>query len=324
MKFRTKLSVSVLLSSSLLTGCGSDDESTQVVGANYSGKTTDAEMTDANSAEISLEMQAAVKAVSFVRYEENLSDYDLKYTASIEYAELLNPILSEASNELSQFFGEGTIPSTTIDGDCVQAGSAVVSGTATNLSVSADEYCVDIDYAELTLSGSFDFALNTPDYSINLNDTETLITFSNQALADNRIKTTGSINYSVNEGNTVLNVDSSIDFDGVVSNSNVTETCVDTTCTIDADVQADNGSIYRAEDITVSRVNGYRGDAYFYLTEFGKVRAYFYNIQYCEDGSIGNGSIFISNESGPEQIDVYFNGCGEEVITSYYAEGAPR
>lgn len=309
-----------------LSGCGSDDESTSAVSAEYTGKTTDIELTDEGKSALALEMQAALKAVTFVSYQEDLSDYDMKYNASIKHGELLAELLAGVSLEISDVFGESIFPAFSYDGDCTQAGVATISGSSTNLTISANEYCTPVYFADIILSGNYQFIFDGDNYSITLKDSLVKIDYFNVDSADNIVETNGSVVYTKSNTESVLVVDTTIDFDGVIATSKVSQTCpnAEAPCIVDADVLAENGKIYRVENLSVSLSNGYRGAAEFFLPELGKVFANFYSVQYCEDGSIGNGSMYIQDLNSSAEIEVYFNGCGEEEAVYFYAEGAPK
>lgn len=322
-----KLLLSMAVSSSvILSGCGSDDESTSAFSTDYTGETADIELTDEGTSELALEMQKALKAVTFVSYQEDLADYDMKYDASIVHGEMLADILSGVSQEIEDVFGTSTLPTFQYDGECSPAGTATVSGSSTNLSISASDYCSPVSFADIFLSGNYQFILDDDNYSISLNNSLVEVKYHNVDYVDNVIKTNGSVNYTESDTDSVLVVDTIIDFDGVVATSKVTQTCSNSgvSCVVDANVLAENGEVYRVEELSVSLSNGYRGSANFFIPELGKVFANFYSIQYCADGSIAAGSIYIQDLNSSAEIEVYFNGCGEDEVINFYAEGAPK
>ncbi len=319
MNFKRYLLVGAL-SAGMLTGCGGSDDGT-TFGTLYTGNTVDAEVSDEAKEGLAIEMQAAVKAVTFVRYEEDILNYEVKHTAPMEFAVLLQEMLGEVSKELQNFFGLGTIPATPFEGSCANGGSASISGTAFNLSVVANNYCESANSTEVTLSGGYEFTLDGENFSIKLNETTTTIDAINTI---NVIKANGSIVYSSTELQNVLVVDTSLNFDGILASSQLTQTCTAEGCEVDANIVGDNGTTYRAEDLIVTTSTyGYRGSADFFLPQLGKVSAEFYNIQYCEDSSIRSGYIFISDSTGPAEIHIRFTDCGV-AVPEFYEQGAPK
>ena len=47
----------------------------------------------------------------------------------------------------------------------------------------------------------------------------------------------------------------------------------------------------------------------------------FDQIQYCEDGSIGSGTMNITAIDSTAEIATSFNGCGVEPLVEFYADG---
>ena len=327
MDFQKPLILSALSSVMLLVGCGSDDESSSTFGASYTGKTANLELTEENKNLVSVEMQAAVKAVSFVSYQAETQDYELKYNASIENAQLIAKLLEATSVEIESTFGQSSFPSFPYDGTCASGGVATISGSAANLSISANSYCVETAVGYMTLSGDYKYVLSgESNYVVTLQDSVIDFDFPDGYGTDAHMEANGIIEYKVTQDNTEFTVDSTLTINGFSASSNVTQTCPITegnSCSVNANVLSENGSTYRVEGLSVSSSNGYRGSADFYLPELGKVAARFYNIQYCEDGSIGNGSIYISS-IGPAEIDMYFSECGADVNVAFYADGAPK
>ena len=328
MDFQKLLILSALSSVMLLVGCGSDDESSSTFGASYTGKTANLELTETNKDLVSVEMQAAVKAITFVNYQVETQDYELKYDASIESGHLIAKLLEATSEEIESTFGQSSFPSFPYDGTCASGGVATISGSAANLSISANSYCVETAVGYMTLSGDYKYVLSgESNYVVTLQDSVIDFDFPDGYGTDAHMEANGIIEYKVTQDSTEFTVDSTLTINGISASSNVTQTCPITegSCVIDADVVSENGNTYRVEDLSVSLSNGYSGSADFYLPKLGMVEGDFNNIQYCEDGSIGGGAIYLSENNGPAELHMFFSkGCGEGAAVNFYEVGAPR
>jgi hypothetical protein len=315
-----------LLSTAILVGCGSDSDdevTTPEIGAEYIGKTADAEITDNNKGALSKEIQAAVKAVTFVRYEENYSDYRYLYVESARLGNILYGILSAQSQQLQLALGDNTFSEIVKPSECVEGGSVILSGSYDDLSLVADNYCIPEEGVTYTISGGLTYKVDGDNHEISM-DNISLEMDRGEAVDDYReISGSGDISYVDADNVSILVVNSTLSGLGLTVSSKVKQTCGDG-CTYDAEVLSENGTVYRAEDLEVAvDSNGYLGSADFYLPNSGKVSVAFDDLQYCEDGSIGGGSIFVRSEPQAGELMISFNGCGVSPSNYYYADGIP-
>jgi len=310
-----------LLSAAILVGCGSDsDESAPLGGAEYRGSTDAATITIDSEENLQMHADSVVKAISFVRYEENLSDYERnKHDAPLSLSEELGDMLNEASTLIYSEMVEESFTGLPLPADC--GGSASASGNYTNFSATLSEYCVTPSASSsLVLNGGVDFQLNNNDYVINFDN----VSFEfavNQAVVQTAF-INGSLKYSEIENQSIAQVNAYVKVDEVSSSAKITETYSigSGNCQVDADFLAGNGVVYRIEDLVASlnTNSGYTGWGTLFIPDYGSMSIYYYNIQYCEDGSIGSGGIILSETEANPAVEFTYGDCN--VVTANFEE----
>jgi hypothetical protein len=324
MKINSLAVIGMLVSTIILTGCGSDDQAqpqaNNEVGANYSGRIDRSEITDADTARLSEDADIIVKAITFYEYQENIEDYSpTKYYGSIRLAEYLKLIVDSKLPELSMMFGNDEVELPPVEGAC--GGLVEISGTVSSLSLKADKLCEEYN-ANLSfeISGQYTYEREFDGYSITFNNSNILLDYTEQwGATDERITGEGEIEYTENSTFSTLNVNTSLIDNGVEFNSNVTLTCANNTenCHFKADILAENGLTYRIDDLNTSLISsGYYGGLDLYIPDYGKFILHYSAITYCENGDIKSGIIrMIGNDNNGAMITTYTD-CG--VSESYY------
>jgi len=354
MELNKTLMLSTLFSALVLAGCGggggggggsdADASGGNTGGDNTGGDNTGGDNTggdnttdpsfgfnDASSTKISGDIQAAVKAATFVRYEEDVTNYELQYDFVTELSGELGSVVQSLSLLVAaEVIGNGFLPldNEPYPSQCTE-GNLFVSGIYTDFNASADDYCIEVpDTAgdELSLSGGYAVLYaNTGDYSITFNEGVIEYDSFDADITDvSAVINTGSIAYlEENETNNELIVLATITSGGVGGEFDFTQTCVESDCSIDANISG-AGNEYIVDGLTVTAPNGYTGSAdIFYNPVLGELAVSFDQIQYCEDGSIRSGTMNITAIDSTAEIATSFNGCGVEPLVEFYADGTP-
>jgi len=212
----------------------------------------------------------------------------------------------------------GNLPigaSESIEGSC--GGSATFSGSETSYTINYDDYCEYGVISDGTINGSS---------SVDGNITSTTITYVDFAQT-----TDGSEWYTVNGTYKMrLNTDEfyveysawnlTYTTDGDSYTISGSETCSDSlTCTFASNYTGDNGEIYKVEGLTVSINNSlYSVSATFYHPDHGYVELESTGVSLCDDGSIGSGSITLTDDDG-SVLEVDYNGCGVDATVTLTA-----
>lgn len=354
MELNKTLMLSTLFSALVLTGCGGGGGGggTDDTGADNSGEgpanpdSTNPDPVDPNfgfvdaySTKISGDIQAAVKAATFFKYEEDVANYELAFDYVADYSSQLGDLLAENAGYLVFYKSTLADPGKTVEGDCTEAGALFAKGyvpglfsenQVTDINFNATAYCSQLKDGEnltgdeLTLSGGAHLIVDEPGYSLELDEIVIKYDALDTDIADVIVAIDGAIEYSEADSSQQLAVNAEVTFDGIAGNYNFTQTCIDSDCLIDAEIIPGNGYEYTVDGLTVTLDNGYQGSAdIFYNAVLGELAVSFDQIQYCEDGSIGSGTMNIIEKDGTAEIATSFNGCGEDPIVEFYADGAP-
>ncbi|MBL4798277.1 MAG: hypothetical protein JKY50_12750 [Oleispira sp.] len=301
---------------------------------------------DAYSTKISGDIQAAVKAATFFKYEEDVANYELAFDYVADYSSQLGDLLVEQLNGLDAVEQFGLYVGVRPVGDCVPPGKAYIQGTVTEVNFKAAAYCSKLKIDgnptgdELTLSGGAHLIVDESSYSLELTgldledledlksagDVVDVYTIKYDAfdadIADVIVEMLGTVGYSETDSGQQLAVNAEVIFDGVAGNYNFTQICENGTCSIDANISG-AGNNYTVNGLTVTSPNGYTGSADIsYNDVLGELAVSFDQIQYCADGSIDSGTMNIIETDGAE-IATTFNGCGVEPLVEFYADGTP-
>lgn len=358
MKIKKTIAFSTLFSALALVGCGGDTASTD---PNTEGSTdpnptspnpTDPAPTDPgpaeppefgfvdyHSAKISGDIQAAVKAATFVKYESDVANYQLLFNYISDYSSQSGDFLVEQLKPLAFVSNKLKNEGITDEGSC--GGTLFAQGTVPgvfedqsgekNINFDANQYCTQLEDSEgnltgdeLTLTGQAHLIVNDPNYSLELTDTVTHYNAFDESTADVTVAINGTINHSETASSNQLAVNADVTFDGIAGSYNFTHVCQSQACVINAQVTPGDGNQYTIDGLTVSLNNGYQGSADIsYDQVIGELTVSFDQIQYCEDGTIASGTMSISENNGTADILTSFNGCGVEPSVEFYSDGAP-
>ncbi|MAK91073.1 MAG: hypothetical protein CMI08_06220 [Oceanospirillaceae bacterium] len=195
----------------------------------------------------------------------------------------------------------------TVAGSC--GGSVNYSGSENDFTITYNDYC---EYS-MTMNGTVDATSSTSGST-----TRTTLRYNNLQY------TYEGITETVN-GTYVIESDSQ-SYELSYSSWNLTYTMNGETvritgsmtcnsnydCTYYDQFVGSDGTTYQVSDASVSSIDGqYSVEATFYHPEYGSVTLDASNISICSDGSIGSGSIVLTDDDGTE-LSVTFSGCGNE------------
>ncbi|OUS41478.1 hypothetical protein A9R00_00740 [Oleispira antarctica] len=362
MEFKKTLLASSLLSALALTGCGGGGggggggaetggdpaPGAPAPGAPAPGTPAPNEpagfgFIDEHSTKISGDIQAAVKAATFFKYEEDVANYVLAFDYVADYSGQLGDFLSENAIYLAIYKTElASDDGKPIEGNCTAGGTLVAQGyvpglfdanKVTDLDFNAAQYCTvlegteaapDLAGDEVTLTGDMHLVIDNPGYSLGL--TETVIQYNEfeEGIADASVAITGTVDYSETNSGSQLAINAAVTFDGIAGNYNFTQACESLVCLINAEVIPGDGNTYTVAGLNIALSNGYQGSADIsYSAALGELAVSFDQVQYCVDGSIATGTMNIAEKDGIAEIQTTFNGCGEDPLVEFYADGAP-
>lgn len=313
---------------SILIGCGSDsdDSTSSQGGAEYRGSVEAATVSEEKMEFLQADADAVVKAITFVRYEENVADYYRnKHLVPLELTEMIGSILEGASELINDYAGDASISGESVPGEC--GGVVIASGNSDSFSGDANDYCDPLGSSgdTISISGTLSYNKTEVGYGMSFNKVSMDINYISEEQIDQTTFINGSVNYSETEAGIALNVDAYVEVDDISSSANVTYTCPSKSCQFDADFKAENGVTYRVEDLQASlnTTYGYTGWGELYLPDHGYLDLYYYHVTFCEDGSIGNGYIEMKETDSNKTIEVRYDDCGE-FVTNYAPEGIPK
>ena len=323
-----------LLSAAILVGCGSNSDgdgggnSEPQVGAEYRGITSAAEISIESGVGLQQDAEAVVKAITFVRYEENIADYEAdKHKAPIYLSNQIGGILKEVSAYIYAEMVEESISGQSLLGEC--GGSTSLSGNYSDFSTEFSNFCVLTgESSSIALNGAVTFQLENNDYAINFDSVSLNYQIDQEVTQAAFIN--GSFDYSETETESISKVNAYVKVDGVASSANITETCAIGTsnCQFNADFLADNGVVYRIEDLRAELAFGegvYHGQGKLFIPDYGYVYIEYSGLQYCEDASIDSGYIFLAEDEDPYSptVNYEYSNCGE-VQSSFAEQGFQR
>jgi hypothetical protein len=351
MEFKKTLLASSLLSALALTGCGGGGGGgggtadtgggDPAPGTPAPGEPAGFGFIDEHSIKISGDIQAAVKAATFFKYEEDVANYVLAFDYVADYSGQLGDLLVSKLAPLA--FVSNTLRDDGIDDEGNCGGTLFAQGTVPSyledqsgqkdINFDANQYCTVLEGTEkapnlagdeITLSGDMHLLVNDPNYSLELTDTVINYDEYEDGVADVSVAITGTVDYSETNTSTQLAVNAAVTFDGIAGNYNFTHACESLDCLIDAEVIPGDGNTYTVTGLNIALFNGYQGSADISYTEaLGELAVSFDQVQYCVDGSIATGTMNIAEKDSTAEIQTTFNGCGEDPLVEFYADGAP-
>ncbi|MCA6064581.1 hypothetical protein [Thalassolituus marinus] len=303
----------------LLGACGGDDSGTgnTIEAIEYSGNNSAASLSADNQG-VYATSSAEVVAKSIAA---NVSDDpmdNLPIAAVSRVSSDQKALLKQAVGSVLEYTLEGLpIAATQNDtGDC--GGAASMSGSESKATIVYSDYCFydlygDVVYADGSLSyvysSSGDIEIVTyrfSDFTISYDEESSTL---NGGMTDHYkwsesdkeyYSVYSSWNYSVTQNGVTQQYSGTIECSSVAASS----------CEYDEQIQGSHGEVYQLSDLYV-----YDGDSYytveatFYHPEYGYVDLEASNITLCSDGSVGDGTIILEDNSGTT-MTVTFNGCG--------------
>jgi len=292
--------IGMLAISGLLIGCGSgDDDGSAYEPIAYKGKTEAYTLTGNEDDALATSMEFAYlglrsKESGFMVYQDFQDSVGVMIETLDEYSQLIE---SEA--------GSGAIPTTSLEGNCERPGSANVGGSYNDFSIAASSYCETNGIDTVVISGEATFKV--------VNDITTL-EFENFSIDVDDIYTSINGRVIMDESGDafVITVAAKITENERVDSVNMKATCpTEQSCTYDLVYSGENGQIYKIEGLTYMQDETLSLlEADLYLPEYGLLKFGALNVSLCEDWTVGDGRLGLSDEE--RYHTMIYSGCGEE------------
>ncbi|WP_430461831.1 hypothetical protein ACQUQU_03320 [Thalassolituus sp. LLYu03] len=302
----------------LLTACGSSSDSDS--GVDYKGITTAATISDSNKSALA---DSSSELVVFAVQSENSSDSLDNLPYGIQVSSVDPELISQAKAFADAIDPTtlGNVPvgasgSATVDGDC--GGSATISGSENDLTISYSSFCIDLFDDEMVASGKLRMQS-----SVSGSTERFTITYTNfsMSVGGESFSISGTL---VSETNTETDLETysswnlTITADGVTTRSAGSVTCTsEDNCTYTEQFEGADGETYQVADLDVAgnSSTGYDISATFYDPDYGYVELTASDILLCDDGSIASGTITLTDEDD-NVLTITFNGCGQDATVT--------
>lgn len=298
--------IASLLSMGLLAGCGSDSGSDSVesnsYGVQYEGKSADLILT-------------ADHKESLVDYA-NTSLFVMINSLDIEQqGNTFNDLVTELSEMIKGEIGTATID-TTIPGDCgPNSGSAKFTGNYQDFLIRANAYCEQYSSGYFTVTGGIDFSISN-----GLNN----IYFDHLKMESNQLDSSIAINGEIKSGVNLLSIYGDVSVDGKTTPVSLTINVNESATMYYMVFKSRNGEILKVEELSLVDSNSlnrvFTGNLY--LPELGKTKLTLADVDFCEDGSIGDGTVGFEDEEG-NRISIVYSECGSDP-ESYFSMASER
>lgn len=301
------------LSAGVLVGCGSDSDTSSGATGNkqYSGITSEASISEENedalntsSIEVAKGLAVNVDAINDlpfgVQIDQSLSKEQVKNA--------LNAIVTKGQKFSNLPIGA----SESLPGSC--GGTATVSGTETEFTVTFNNYCEEDSNEQITFSGKAKGSIS---------DTSEKFTFYGLTITVDGVSTTivGTVSTTTVNNKIITGQDLSYTSGGETTSWISTSTCNDVypySCTYTETFTGESGITYKVEDYSISYdangwdISGPEDSGFImYDPNYGSLEVEANDLVYCTDGSnnFQSGEIVVTDSSGIE-LNIDFTACG--------------